>query len=169
MAASTSANIEEDFAPLFEKYESHKNTLLFIRKAYTFMITYKVPEDVIDLFTQALIFADGIDHVILVVKQLMEIMREYESCAVALRFSKGLPPDLINQLNDQMNGLKESTYRWAREVCADMGIDDIDDELKAVKEWLEWMNKQPNKSQIELECQSLVEHMRSIPADQFSS
>jgi hypothetical protein len=152
-----------------EKFERHKNTMLFIQKANNFMVTHKVPDNVRALFMLALGHADGIDHVILVVNQLMEIMHEYESAAVAMRFSRGLPPDLINQLQDQMNGLKESTYRWAREVCADMGIDDIDEELEAVKKWLGWMNKQPNKSQIELECQALVEHMRAIPADQFSS
>lgn len=154
---------------VMEKYETNKNTLSFVRKVHVFMDTHKVPCKVQQLFVTALLKADGIDHVILVVKQLMEIMHEYESAAVAMRFSRGLPPDLINQLQDQMNGLKESTYKWAREVCADMGIDDIDEELEAVKKWLDWMNKQPNKSQIELECQALVEHMRAIPADQFSN
>lgn len=149
-------------------YSSHPNTAAFLRKAASFMTAFKVPDTARNLLFWAFAEAKGFDQVVLLVRQIGEIMRHYESCAVALRFGAGLPPSMIKELREEIDGIKENACRWLRETADELRIGGVEQALEDVKQWFEWMNKQPNKSQIELECQSLVEHMRSIPADNYS-
>jgi len=150
-----------------EKYDEYKNTSLFIWNAHTFCLNNKVPVSVSGLIFEAFCRAD-FNTVTLLVRQLTAIMGEYESAAVALRFSNSLPPKLIQELRQQIEHTKEGAYRWARESCEKIGVEGVDEALNDAKAWFEWLGKQPNKSAIELECQGLVEQMKAIPADNYN-
>lgn len=149
------------------KFEEYTNTALFIKNADVFCRSHNVPKSVNELLFKAFFVAD-FNNVLLLVKQLMEIMSEYESAAVALRFGNGLPPKLVLELRQQIDGIKEGAYRWAEESCTKLGLGGIENALNDAKKWFEWLAVQPNKSAIELECQGLVEMMKAIPADNYN-
>lgn len=151
----------------FVKYEEYQKTKAFIANATYFCKTHNVPVSVSDLIFESF-FRSDFNYVVRLVKQLTAIISEYESAAVALRFSSSLPPKLIQELRQQIENTKEGAYRWARESCEKIGVEGVDEALKDAKAWFEWLAKQPNKTAIELECQGLVEQMKAIPADNYN-
>jgi hypothetical protein len=157
----------EVWDPIKLRFAKRRNTLLFIQNANTFMVTHSVPGNVRELFLMAFDNA-SYEDVVKVTRELMGIMSEYESVAVALRFGNSLPPKLVQELREQLAQISENAYQWANETCAYLELGCIDKQLEAVKKWLVWKDEQPNKSQIELDCQALVENLKAVPADQFT-
>lgn len=163
MAASAEAYTRQ----ALKKYNDYRNTLAFLCGADEFIKANKVPDSVRTLLFRAFTESPGFDHITLLVNQLSEMMRQFEGASIAMRFSSHLPMDLIKQLQEEIEGIKEGAMRWVKEECEKLGLTGVDETLADVKTWLTDLKTRPDKDNVQLECLRLVESMRRIPSDNF--
>jgi hypothetical protein len=155
------------FENAVEKYKGYTNTSAFLWGADEFISRYDVPQSVHDLLSHAFDAAPGFNHITLLVTQLSAMMSQFEGASIAMRFSAHLPIDLIKQLQEEIDGIKEGAMRWVKEECEKLGLTGVDEALADVKKWLEDLKKRPDKDNVQLDCLRLVATMKKIPLDNF--
>lgn len=151
------------------KFDVYPKTMAFLRRADAFMITWKVPQNVHRLLYRVFFYANSINTVILIVRQISEIMTGYENLLLAEHFQPPTTDAGREALEAQKKGTVEMAYEWAVEECKKLDIESIDEELASVKEWLEWTKTQPDKAYLQTQSQDMFKALREIPQDAYAT
>lgn len=164
---------DEEYSKLINKAAdrlcTHDNIFSFIREADIFKEKRNFPLSAATTLARALCVME-MEEITLAAKQMMEIMNEFESAAVALRFGSNLPPSLVLQLRDQMEEIKKKAFEWVAELAeVVLGLREVEvtQVLNDVKTWLTEVKESPDKDAIEIDSQRLMEFVKKVPLDRF--